>query len=200
MGVDFYLCQVKRKKIPKSNIALPEIEARFAATEYPRFLDHLAQEAGIGDTWGHYRQAVAELSSALAKQVFADFDPERPFGHKNKKERRRARKKDRREGKSRSPAPDPEIETLKQKVEEARKAVEDLSNVEPVALLLLAPLDGGQINGQICRQLGPRIRAIAEKWEPAPDGWVGWRERALEIADAMEIAAEHPDVVFGVSG
>ena len=89
---------------------------------------------------------------------------------------------------------------MKQKVEEARKAVEDLSNVEPVALLLLAPLDGGQINGQICRQLGPRIRAIAEKWEPAPDGWVGWRERALEIADAMEIAAEHPDVVFGVSG
>ncbi len=200
MGVDFYLCQVKQKKIPKTGMALPQIEARFAATEYPRFLDHLAQEAGIGDIWGNYRQAVADLSSALAKQVFADFDPERPFGHKNKKERRRARKKDRREGKSRSPAPDPEIEALRQKVEEAQKAVEDLSSVEPLALLLLAPLDGGQIDGQICRQLGPRIRAIAEKWEPAAEGWVGWRERALEIADAMNIAAEYPDVVFRISG
>ena len=29
MGVDFYLCHIKRKRLPKSDIALPEIEARF---------------------------------------------------------------------------------------------------------------------------------------------------------------------------
>jgi hypothetical protein len=200
MGVDFYLYQVKRKHVPKSNVALPGIEARFAATEYPRFLDHLAQEAGIGDAWGDYRQAAADLSSALAKQVFVAFDPERPFGYKSKKERRRAKKKARRDGQSPSPAPNPEIEVLKRRVEDARKAVEDLADVEPLVVLLLSPLDSGRINGELCHQLGPRIRAIAEKWEPAPEGWVGWRERALEIANAMDIAAQHPDVVFGISG
>lgn len=199
MGVDFGLYQRKRRKILKSNVVLPEIEARFAFTEYPRFLSDLAHETGIGDVWDNHRQAISAFSKALSRKYWDNFDPERPFGL-NKKERRRAKKKERREGKNKTSEMDDEIQTLTQRIEETRKAVEDLSDENPIVEFLLAPTDGGGLDGEACRRIGPRIRSIAENWEPAPKGWVGWRERALEIADAMEIAAEHPDVVFGISG
>jgi hypothetical protein len=198
MGVDFFLCRRKRRKMPKSDIALPEIEARFAATEYPRFLAQLAIDAGIGEVWDNHQQAISTLSEVLAKQVFADFDPERPFGP-NKKERRQAKRKERREGKQ-QPETDHGVESLKQQVEETRKAIEDLCSEEPLVEFLLARVDCGEFDAVACQRIGPRIRSIAENWEPAPSGYIGWRERALEIADAMEIAADHPDVVFGISG
>ena len=200
MGVDFYLYQVKRRGLKQSDVALPVIEARFAFTEYPRFIQQLAQDAGIGEAWDTYRNSSGDLAQAISKRVFADFDPDRPFGYANKKERRRARKKERREGTANASESDLEIEALKQNVADARAAVESLSDTEPLVAFLLAPLDGGKFDGDACRRIGPRLRSIAEKWEPAQEGWVGWRERALEMAAAMDIAAEHPDVVFGISG
>jgi hypothetical protein len=160
----------------------------------------LAHDAGIGDAWDVYRQAGSELSKALAQKVFANFDPERPFGYRNKKERRKANKKAKREGKPREPEVDPEIEVLRGRVEEARLHLESLTDVEPLVRFLLAPLDGGFFDSDACRLLGPRIRSVAERWEAAPKGWVGWREHALEIARAMDLAAEHPDLVVGISG
>jgi len=199
MGVDFGLYQRKRRKMPKSDVVLPEIEARFAATEYPRFLSELAHESGIGEVWDNHRQAISAFSKALAKQVFADFDPERPFGP-TKKERRRAKKKERREGNQAQSEMEGEIQALAQQIKETQQVIEDLSDENPMVEFLLAPMDCGEFDGDACRRIGPRIRSIAENWEPAPKGWVGWRERALEIAGAMEIAAEYPDVMFGISG
>lgn len=200
MGVAFYIGRVNRRKLPSSEVALPEIEARFAATEYPRFLAALAHGSGMGDAWDAYQAAISDLSKALAKQVFADFDPERPFGYRNKKERRKANKKAKRDGKPREPEVDPEIEVLRGRVEEARLHLESLTDIEPLVSFLLAPLDGGFFDSDACRVLGPRIRSVAERWEEAPKGWVGWLEHALEIARAMDIAAEHPDLVVGISG
>ena len=199
MGVDFFLYRRKRRRLPKSDIALPEIEARFAATEYPRFLSQLANDAGIGEVWEHHRRAISTLSEALVKQVFADFDPERQ-SWPTKKERRQAKKKEqreRREGKQ-EPETDHEIESLKQQVEETRKAVEKLFDEEPLVEFLLAPMDdSGDFDAEACQRTGPRIRMIAENW---PDLRHGWRGRAFEIVDAMEIAAKHDDIVFGISG
>jgi hypothetical protein len=194
MGVDFFLYRRKRRKMPMSDIVLPAIEARFASAEYTRFLSLLAHDAEVGEVWDNHQQAISTVSKALAQQVFADFDPERPFGP-NKKERRRAKKKERREGKQ-QPETDHEIESLKQQVEETRKAIEELPGQEPLVEFLLTRMDGGELDGEACRRIGPRIRSIAENWESAPGGSVGWRERALEIADAMAIAAEHPDIVM----
>jgi hypothetical protein len=207
MGVDFYLFKRKHKTIRKSDVVLPEIEARFAATEYPRFLSQLAREAGIGAAWDNYRESGSALTKAIVKRGSIGFDPERPFGL-TKKERRRAKKQARREGnKTQSEIQsenqsvmDDEIQMLRQRTGERRKAVEDLSGEHPIAEFLLAPMDGGEFDGEACRRIGPRIRSIAENWEPAPRGYVSWREHALEIADAMEIAAKHPDVVFGICG
>ena len=111
MGVDFFLYRRKHRTTPKSDIALPEIEARFAATEYPRFLSQLANDAGIGEVWEHHRQAICDLSEALLTQAFADIDPERLLP--DNKERQRAKKKERREGET-QPETDHEIEFLKQ--------------------------------------------------------------------------------------
>ncbi len=198
MGVDFFLYRRKRRKMPKSDIALPEIEARFASAEYTRFLSQLAHDAGVGEVWDNHQQAISTVSKALAKQVFADFDPERPFGP-NKKERRRAKKKERREGKQ-QPETDHGIEALKQRAEETRNAIEELSGNDPLVEFLLTRMDCGEFDAEACQRVGPRIRSIAENWESPPGGSVGWRERALEISDAMKIAAEHPDIVFGISG
>jgi hypothetical protein len=201
MGVDFCLYRRKRRKMPKSEIILPEIEARFAATEYPRFLSQLANDAGIGEAWEHHWQAISAVSKELANRVWINFDPERPFGP-NKKERRRAQKKEkkeRREGK-RPTETDHGFEPLRQQVEDTRKAIEELAGEEPLVEFLLARMDRGEFDAGACQRIGPRIRSIAENWKPAPKGAIGWRERAIEIADAMEIAAEYPDVVFGISG
>ena len=198
MSVDFFLCRQKRRKIPKSDIAFTEIEARFASAEYTRFLSQLAHDAGVGEAWDNHQQAISTLSKALAKQVFADFDPERPFGP-SKKERRRAKKKERREGKQ-QPQTDHEIESLKQQIEETRKAIEELSGEEPLIEFLLARVDCGEFDAEACQRVGPRIRSIAENWESAPGGSVGWRERALEIADAMDFVVQHSAVVFNISG
>ena len=69
MGVDFFLYRRKRRKMPKSDIALPEIEARFASAEYTRFLSQLAHDAGVGEVWDNHQQAISTVSKALAKQV-----------------------------------------------------------------------------------------------------------------------------------
>ncbi|MEZ5944917.1 MAG: hypothetical protein R3C18_26330 [Planctomycetaceae bacterium] len=204
MGVDFGLFRRKRRGISISEVSLPEIEARFAATEYPRFLSQLAQDAGIGETWERHQDANSAVTKALVGQASATFDPERPFGP-TKKEQRRAnkqRKKERREGKI-STETDHQLEEMKelrQRVEETRKAIEELSAKEPLVEFLLARRDWGEFDSEACRRIGPRIRYIAEGWEPAGRGCVGWREKALEIAAAMEIAAQHSDVWFGISG
>lgn len=49
MGVDFYL-QYSGKRLD-TNPSLPEIEARFAATEYPRYLAALAEASGLNEPW-----------------------------------------------------------------------------------------------------------------------------------------------------
>jgi hypothetical protein len=92
------------------------------------------------------------------------------------------------------------IELLKQQVEETRKAIEDVSGEDPIVDFLLSPMDCGEFDTEACQRIGPRIRSIAENWEATPSGSVGWRERALEIADAMDLVAQHPDVVFNISG
>ena len=174
MGVDFFLYRRKRRRMPRSKIALPEIEVRFAFTEYPRFLSKLAKDAGIGEVWDNYKQAVSVLSEAQLVRAFAELEGKQPETTN--------------EG----------MELLEQRVEETRKAVEEFSDEEPLVEFLLAPMDdSGDLDAEACQRIGPRIRMIAENW---PDLRHGWRGRAFEIADAMGIAVEHPDVMFGICG
>ena len=174
MGVDFFLYRRKRRRMPKSDIALPEIEARFAFTEYPRFLSKLAKGAGIGEVWDNYKQAVSVLSESQLERAFAELEGKQPETTN--------------EG----------MESLKRRVEKSRKAVEEFSDEEPLVEFLLAPMDdSGDLDAEACQRIGPRIRMIAENW---PDLRHGWRGRAFEITDAMEIADKHADIVFGISG
>lgn len=78
MGVDFFLYRRKRRRMPKSDIPLPEIEARFAFTEYLRFLSKLAKGAGIGEVWDNYKQAVSVLSEAQLERPFAELEGKQP--------------------------------------------------------------------------------------------------------------------------
>lgn len=208
MGYDFGLYRRKRKKMPKSEVQLPGLEAHFAATEYRRFLTQLAEDAGLAEIWSAYQQARQEYVRKLREAISADVDPEQNERiYMSKKERRRSRKLRRRlrrqnqggEEDRLPPREQPEVVAARHREDECRQAVEEMADQEPLVGFLLAPAEA-EFDSASCARIGPRIRAIAEKWEPAPDGWVGWRERALEIADAMEIAAEHPDVVFRISG
>jgi hypothetical protein len=173
MGVDFFLYRRKRRKMPKSDIALPEIEARFAFTEYPRFLSKLAKGAGIGEVWDNYKQAVSVLSESQLERAFAELEGKQPETTN--------------EG----------MESLIRRVEKSREAVEEFSDEEPLIKFLLAPMDSGDFDAEACQRIGPRIRMIAENW---PELRHGWRGRAFEIVDAMEVAANHSDIVFGISG
>ena len=199
MGYDFGLYRRRRKGVPKSDVELPEVHAQFAATAYPRFLRQLAEDAGLAVIWSEYRHACAKVSSKLNELIFTNFDPERPFGFKNKKERRRARKRNRGQQEKLPPHQHPEVLAAKQKAVRIKERIEVMTEEEPLLQSLLAAPDA-EFDSAACARIGPCIRKVADKWEPAPEGWVGWRESALEIAQAMELAAEYPDVVFFISG
>jgi hypothetical protein len=200
MGVDFYLERIKKKKVRKSDAALPKIEARFAFTEYPRFLRELAHDAGLGDVWNAYADAGRELMERTFKILFAGFDWANPPALKNKKERRRERRQRGTKSAGNPLDRDPVVQELRQKVDDAHDAVSRLAAQEPLIEFLLSSTDNGRISSASCGRIAPRLRAVAENWEPAPEGWVGWRERALEIADAMELAGQSGDVVLHISG
>lgn len=200
MGVDFYLQRVKRKKIPNSQVELPEIEAHFAFTEYPRFLRQLAHDAGLGDAWEAYRQAGSEWAEKLADRIFATYSPSSHVRARHKKERRKQRSKHGKTQPVDALETDPDIQALQQRIDHAEAAIRQLADSEPLVELLLASTDDAALSSDKCRRLAPRLREIAKTWEPAPQGWVGWREHALEIADAMELAGHHSDVVLRIAG
>jgi hypothetical protein len=171
---------------------LPEISAHFAATEYPRFLAALAEDAGLGELWTTYRNHGAALVQRIMRRAMeaAASSPARP-----------AKRRKRRENPpSATPADDPELSTLSQAVMQAQADIERLCDSEPLIEFLLSRTDGAQLGSAACARIAPRLRAIAERWEAAPKGWVGWREHALALADAMQLAGSHPDLVLLIAG
>jgi hypothetical protein len=134
----------------------------------------LADDSGLGSLWEEYRQASRAYSERIWDKVQASNGSAVEHDQKAK--------------------------VLLYKMLGARRAIEHKMDEEPLVEFLLARSDEHQFTSKSCARIGPRLRAIGEQWEPAPEGWNGWRERALEIADAMEFVAEHPDVVFGISG
>lgn len=200
MGVDFYLHRIKQKGIPKSQVELPEIEARFAATEYPRFLRQLAHDAGLGDLWDAYNRTLSEWHDRRVAFIAANLDPPLHLRQiRDKQQRRRLRK----EHKKKPPASfdaDPENRRVQRAVEAAQKAIVALADDEPLVGFLLPPAGDVGLNSEACGRIAPRMRAIAQEWEPAPQGRVGWRERACELADAMELAGRHPNVALFIDG
>lgn len=201
MGVDFKVYRIQRRGIPPSDVVLPEMDTRFAFTEYPRFLTKLAEEAGLQKQWSRYRQAVGELMDAAAARGAAQ--------HASRHESRQQRKQRKKKGPpaSQRPVADKEraeqldrlVISLTRKVETIRDEIRQLADREPlVEFLCDGDEDETVVADKVCRKVAPRLRAIAETWEPAPEGYVGWREKALDIAEGMEFAGKYPDVVFAI--
>ena len=86
---------------------------------------------------------------------------------------------------------------MKQKLADAKEAVLATADSEPLVEFIMVA-DDGMLDSKACERISPRLRAVAENWKPAPEGWFGWREMALDIAGAMDYASEHPDIVFVV--
>jgi len=200
MGVDFYLCQIKRKKVAKSDVVLPEIEAHFAITEYPRFITQLATDAGIGELWSEYRAENKKVSRRIMDLLLTDSAADNPPRPIFKKKWWKLRRKQDKQQEEVSVDDDREVQALRNNIHNIAKNIEGLSKEQPLVEFLLAQTDCGAFDSAACGRIAPCIRAIADKWETAPEGWVGWREKALEIVEAMELAAKYPDVFFQISG
>jgi hypothetical protein len=136
----------------------------------------LATESGLGEAWARYDQAGDEYADRLVEEVCGDGDP--PDADN----------------------PSPEMQAIRRKAEEAQKELEAMSGQEPIAELLCASVDDDDLDSGVCGRIGPRLRAIAENWEAASEGKMGDREKALEIADAMELVAQYPDLAFMICG
>ena len=174
MGVNFYLRRMSRKKIRENNEDVPKIKSNFGYNRYARFVGRLADDSGLGALWTEYRQASRAHSEKGWDIIQA--------------------------GNASLVESDQELKVLLYKMLRARRVIERRMDEEPLAEFLLAGDVEYQFTSKSCARIGPRLRAIAEKWEAAPEGWVGFRENAIEIADAMDFVAEHPDVVFNISG
>ena len=174
MAVIFYLRRMRREKSEESDEDLPKIDGHFAFSEYPRFIRRLAHDSGLGSLWEEYREA----SRAYGDKTWDIIQA----GNESLVESNQG------------------LKVLRYKMLRARRAIERKMDEEPLVEFLLARSDEHQFASKSCARIGPRLRVIGEQWEPAPEGWNGWRERVLEIADAMEFVAEHSDVVFGISG
>ncbi len=196
MGVDFYVYWKEGTRKSLAKRPLPKIEAHFAFTEYPRFLAKLAEDAGLGDRW----RAMQNASSRLVDKILEPLMSEQK-GLCGRMETPKTKPKKRR-GESCGPTSQAtgEIERLKEGIEETRQKLAGLTSQQPLIEFLLTPQDSGTLDSAACVRIAPVLKQIAERWEPAPEGCVGWREKALEIAAAMEIAGEDPNVEFMVSG
>lgn len=193
MGVDFYVHRKNSKTAPCTKGPLPNIEAHFAFTEYPRFLAKLAHDAGLGGAWKQLEKA----EDKLCDRIF-----ESSFGERQNTCGKKQPRKNRGRGKSSQPKRDEDQDrkNLEQGIKQAQERLMRLAKREPLVEFLLAPRAGGKLDAAACARIAPSLRYIAAKWEPAPEGYEGWREHALEIAAAMEIAGQDPAVEFVISG
>jgi|GEM_PF-4610220 len=171
MGVSFCLYRPKAAGRKKAAPPLPAVEVNFAITEYPRFLAKLAQDAGLGESWSAFTALGREMVDKTLDKLSGPDNPP-------------------------SLETDPELVAQRQEIAEAQARLKALQEQEPLMEFLLAPWDYGEFGPDSCRRLAPRLRAIAENWQPAEAGWVGWREKALALADAMDFVTQNRGVVL----
>ena len=171
-----------------------------ALWSYPRFLRRLAHDTGLGDLWDAYMRAISELHDRRVKYIAANLDPPLQLRQIQDKQRRRRLRKELKKRTAPSFESDPENRAAIRKVEAALADIAKRTDDEPLVHFLLPPADDRGIDSEVCRRIAPRMKEVAETWEAAPAGRVGWRERALELADAMQLAGQHPDIALYIDG
>lgn len=194
MGVDFYLTRGRgrrgwrRSQQQDDGPALPEVNAHFAATEFPRFLARVAEIAGVGEEWTAYH----EMTDAQLQHIYENMEA---IG---KASALRA------VGKSVTmpPAPppaDPRVLELREQLDTWRKNMTSKADALPILHFLLSAISRrAYMTSEQCAA-APALRAIAEQLEPAPEGRVGWREQAITLCDAMRFAGEDGEVALRIS-
>lgn len=195
MGVDFTLTRGwgrrgrRREQPDDGRPALPEVDARFAASEFPRFLAKVAEDAGLGDAWAaqdhmratqlqHIHDNMAAIGKAAALRAMGkahQFPPPPPPG-------------------------DPRVLELREQLDAWQKDLTAKADVFPILHFLLNAIGPRpRLTSAQCAAAEPALRAIAEQWEPAPEGHIGWREQAIKLCDAMRIAAADSEVWLRIS-
>jgi hypothetical protein len=177
MGVDFHLASPHLGKSAAralQRLTIPAIDARFAASEWPRFLAHLADAIGLRDLWREHDQLGDELTREVMTPILANLaDP----------------------GKRNPPAaPSPRVQQLNAQLADWRRRASALKPAHPLLHLMLA--SQGVVPNTHCRAVADQLAAIVQAWPAAPAGRVGWREHSLELAAALRFAADHPPLAL----
>ena len=213
MGTTFALCRMGEDGTLQEDENLPAVQAVFSFWDYPRFIRRLALDAGLRQVWEDHEKATDEVCNFVYGRLpEVDLHRKRQKSKKRKKGRRTRIKNwgqgERKQSKAVEVAaprdeeqktPDDErLLLLKQRLADTKEAFLAMAHSEPLVEFIMVA-DDGILDSDACERIRPRLRAVAENWEPTKKGWFGWREMALEICGAMDYAAEHPDIVFVIS-
>ena len=154
----------------------------FGYREHKGFLAQIANESGLGEIWQTYAEASEKRIETMNREIRAfvakDHQPIRKRGRKTKQptfcvEDSKA------------------VQQAEAKQQQALDAVLKIQTEFPIVQFLLMD-PKYPLTEDACRLIRLSLREIVELWKPADRGWVGWREKGLEICEAMDLACEYP--------